>query len=119
MNSELLHILQHSLGLDKYGQGTQYRNHFCAGGKDVEKCRELVTFGYMQEFRPSLITGNMPGFRVTPKGIDAVALESPSPPKPTKSKKRYQLYLRSESEQSFGDWLKNEYWDDYRRGHGV
>ena len=26
-----LHILQHSLGLDKYGDGNQYRNHFVTG----------------------------------------------------------------------------------------
>ena len=27
-----LAILQHALGLDQYGHGTFYRNHYCAGG---------------------------------------------------------------------------------------
>lgn len=31
LTSEQLHVLQHALGLDKYGQGEMYRNHFCAG----------------------------------------------------------------------------------------
>jgi hypothetical protein len=115
MDNELLHILQHSLGLDQYGQGNQYRNHFCAGGKDVERCRELVAMGYMREFSPSFLTGDAPGFIVTPSGIDAVALHSPKPPKLSRGKRRYRAYLHSECGESFGEWLKNSYWDDYRR----
>lgn len=57
MNKELLHILQHSLGLNEYGQGNQYRNHFVAGGDDVRKCRELVALGYMRERKDNGLTG--------------------------------------------------------------
>lgn len=48
MNPEQLQILQHSLGVDQYGHGQQYRNHFCAGGADEAICRELVAMGYMR-----------------------------------------------------------------------
>lgn len=88
MNQELLHILQHSLGVDRYGQGKQYRDHFVAGKKDEEKCRELVELGYMTERTPSEITGNAPWFSVTQAGKDAVARESPEPPKATASAKQ-------------------------------
>jgi len=44
-----LQILQHSLGLDEYGQGEMYRNHFCAGGDDEGTCRALVALGYMRQ----------------------------------------------------------------------
>lgn len=42
-----LRILQHSLGLDQYGAGRQYRNHFVTGeGSDgFPLCRELVAEG--------------------------------------------------------------------------
>lgn len=89
----LLHILQHSLGLDRYGQGRQYRNHYCAGPDDVGKCRELVSQSFMKEFPPSEISGGDPIFIVTAQGIDAVTLESPPPPKLTRGQKRYREYL--------------------------
>jgi hypothetical protein len=97
MDHKLLHILQHTLGVDQYGQGNQYRNHFVAGGKDVEKCRELVELGFMVERKDNGLTNGSPWFSVTQSGIDAVALESPKPPKLTKSKQRYRRFLE------FGD----------------
>ena len=93
MRKELLQILQHSLGLDEYGQGNQYRNHFVAGGDDVRKCRELVDIGYMKERDDNGLTGGALWFSVTPQGIDAVAFESPSPPKIPRSKQRYRRFL--------------------------
>lgn len=50
MNARQLEILQHALGVDKYGQGEMYRNHFCAGVDDEATCRELVEMGYMETF---------------------------------------------------------------------
>mgnify|MGYP001566408698 CR=1 FL=1 len=69
MRQELLHILRHSLGLDRYGQGDSYRNHFVAGGDDVTKCRELVSLGYMTERQGNELTGGGPLFHVTDLGI--------------------------------------------------
>jgi hypothetical protein len=52
MNPKLLHILQHSLGLDEYGRGTFYRNRFVTGegSTDHPLCMELVALGYMKRF---------------------------------------------------------------------
>jgi len=119
LTPELLHILQHSLGLDQYGEGEQYRNHFCAGGKDIEKCRALVGMGYMVESDPSELPGRWPFFHVTQEGEEAVAIQSPKPPKLSRSKRRYTLYLDGDFSESYGEWIKDSYYDDYRREHGV
>jgi len=68
LNSELMHILRHSLGLDINGKGKQYRNHYVAGGDQVKKCRELVSLGFMIERQGSEITGFDPLFQVTDSG---------------------------------------------------
>lgn len=104
-----LSILQHSLGLDQYGKGRQYRNHYVAGGKDIDHCRELVGMGYMREHKiaPEL-TGGSPCFVVTDSGFEAVALFSPAkPPEPklARAQKRYRDYLRSESCDGFAWFL--------------
>ncbi len=114
MTSEQLHILQHALGVDKYGQGSMYRNHFCAGGKDEDMCRELVTMGYMRTWAGSDEAGRIPHYPyfncyVTPEGIAAVLKESPKPPKLTRSQKRYRRFLDSgagDCGYTFGEWLK-------------
>jgi hypothetical protein len=108
MEKELLHILQHSLGVNQYGQGNQYRNHFATGpeSKDFAKCQQLVDLGLMKDLGKTKIWDDMHCFVVTPKGIDLIALESPLPPKISRSKKRYQTYLRlSECFDSFKDFL--------------
>lgn len=105
-----LHILQHSLGLDKYGQGRQYRNHFVTGpgSDDYDNCVSLVADGLMAMRNGSAISGGDPIFSVTQKGIDYVSDNSPKPPpqqKLTRSQKRYQDYLRSGCDMSFAEWL--------------
>ena len=100
----LLHILQHSLGLDEFGQGSQYRNHYCAGGDDVVLCRDLAGLGYMKERPATVISGDCPWFSVTPSGIDAVALFSPPPP-PQKKRKQWHEYLDCDYADSFGEFL--------------
>lgn len=119
MRDELLQILQHSLGVDQYGQGSMYRNHFCAGGKDVDKCRELVSMGFMIERNSSELTGGDVPFFVCAEGKQAVLDLSPKPPKVPKAKRRYRLYRQSESDQTFFEWLTDPYWNEYRKSHGV
>lgn len=109
MNNRL-HILQHSLGLNQYGEGRRYRNHFCTGpdSTDFDDCRALVADGLMDERAGNALSGGDSIFHVTPKGIDYVALNSPQrPPEPrlTRSQKRYREYLRAESALSFAEWL--------------
>lgn len=93
LESASLSILQHSLGLDRYGRGASRRNHYVAGGDDVPRCRALVAMGYMIEHAATVLSGGNPVFAVTRAGIKAVANESPSPPKLTRSQRRYQDYL--------------------------
>lgn len=109
MRKDLLHILQHSLGLDQYGRGRQYRNYYVAGGAAVGRCQELAAMGYMREHKmaPEL-TGGAPCFFVTDRGFEAVALYSPAPPpepKLTAAQKRYQDHLDADGCWSFAESL--------------
>lgn len=111
MNAELLHILQHSLGLDQYGQGTRYRNRFCTGpeSKDFANCRTLADQGLMIDHGPHELFGGMHIFSVTQEGEHYIAQRSPKPPKLSKSKQRYQRFLEyGDSFDSFRDFLS---WD--------
>lgn len=95
MEPKLLHILQHSLGLDEYGRGTRYRNHFCTGpgSKDFAMCQELAEQGLMVAHGPRKIMGGDHLFAVTTAGDDAVREHSPKPPKLSRSQRRYLAYL--------------------------
>lgn len=107
-----LHILQHSLGVNRYGEGRQHRNHFVTGvgGRDYTDCQALVELGLMR-IRPmnKALTGGDDCFVVTPQGVDYVALNSPAkPPEPkrTRSQKNYQDFLDADCGFSFGEWLR-------------
>lgn len=112
MNKEQLQILQHSLGVDEFGRTpkgyTPYtRNHFCAGASDEATCRELVAMGFMVQ-HPT--TDSLPYFNcsVTPDGIKAMHKESPTPPKLSRSQKRYQDFLDADTGISFREWLVSQ-----------
>lgn len=106
MTKEQLHVLQHSIGVDQYSQGAIYRNHFCAGGEDVDLCRSLVSLGFMVECPASELTGGSPLFQVTESGKQAVREESPKPPKLTRGQQRYRRFLDADTGCSFREWLK-------------
>lgn len=105
-----LGILQHSLGLDQYGDGRKYRNHFVTGpgSTNFDDCTALVEMGLMENRGKSALTGGDHCFTVTPKGIDFVALNSPKrPPAPklTRSQKRYRAWLHSDCGLSFAEYI--------------
>lgn len=106
----LLHILQHSLGLDEFGQGNPYRNHYVAGGEALDICRDAVTQGLMVEHAATDISGGSPWFHVTDAGKQYVAANSPKPPKKTASQKRYERFLTISDmcDVTFGEFLKRE-----------
>lgn len=108
MKPDLLHILQHSLGVDKYGLGNQYRNRFVTGpgSTDFPKCVELFELGLMRNHGPQSIAGGDYLFTVTEEGKIAMHMNSPEPPKLSRSKQRYQQFLHADSGLSFKDWLK-------------
>ena len=110
MSTTLLEILQHSLGVDEYGQGQQYRSYFVAGpGHDnFEQCRQLVRDGLMQEHAPREIYGNDYCFTVTPAGRKFVADNSPAPPKLTAAQKRYRRWLDADCGLTFGQFIRKQ-----------
>lgn len=103
-----LRILQHALGIDRHGQGLQYRNHFVTGpgSDDHAVCCEIVAEGLMVKRQGSELTGGDDCFFVTPAGIDHVALNSPLPPKLTRSQRRYRDFLDSDSGLTFGEYIR-------------
>ena len=112
MTPRQLEILQHSLGVDKYGITPKgftpfTRNHFCAGDKDEEDCRELIALGFMKQHET---TEWLPYFNcsVTDAGIAAMKAESPAPPKLTRSQIRYREFLDADCGMTFKEWLENE-----------
>lgn len=112
MTPEQLHILQHTLGVDQYGRGEQYRNHFCAGGCDETICRELMALGYMRTWRGADENGQVPGYpyfncSVTEEGKAMMLRESPVPPKLSRSQKRYRRFLEADLGCSFSEFLKD------------
>lgn len=114
LTARQLEILQHALGVDQYGQGEMYRNHFCAGGGDEDICRELVVLGYMRLWpHADPTTGETPGYpyyncSVTEQGKAAMRAESPKSPKLTRSQQRYRRFLRADLGCSFGEYMKME-----------
>ncbi len=105
---EHLHILQHSLGLDQYGRGQWYRNHFVTGpdGTDFADCRALVACGLMTDHGPQELAGGMHCFSVTELGMTIVREFSPLPPKLTRSQRRYEEFLKADCGMKFGEWLR-------------
>lgn len=108
LTKEQLGILQHSLGVDEYGQGRQYRNHFCAGGADEEVCKSLVQLGYMQD-HPKTDLFPYYNCSVTAAGRRAMVDESPKPTKLTRSQKQYRQFLAADCGETFGQWMKRQH----------
>ncbi|WP_037437843.1 hypothetical protein [Sinorhizobium fredii] len=108
MDAKQLRILQHSLGLDQYGRGTFYRNHFVTGegSKDHADCMALVAVGFMTVRSGSALSGGDDIFHVTDSGRTAVVANSPEPPKLSPGKQRYLDWLEADCSMSFIDWLK-------------
>ncbi len=106
--SNALSILQHALGVDEFGRGTQYRRHFVTGpgSADFGACCALVEAGHMIRQSGSPLTGGDDLFLVTHEGRRWMAENSPAPPKLTRSQARYQRYCDADSSLSFGEWLK-------------
>jgi hypothetical protein len=110
-----LHILQHSLGVDQYGQGDQYRQHFVTGegSDDHPTCLALTERGLMTRHDGGgLSLGGMDLLVVTPAGRAYVAEHSPAPPKLTRSQRRYQRWLDADCSMTFREWLGTSYAKD-------
>lgn len=108
MDANQLHILQHSLGLDEYGRGAFYRNHFVTGegSADHANCLALVEVGYMGVRKRHPLAGGDDAFWATEAGKRAAREHSPSPPKLTRGQQRYQAWLDYDGSMSFIEYLK-------------
>jgi hypothetical protein len=124
MNPLWISILQHTLGLDSYGQPPKgrvpcsdddfpncYRNNYCIG----PECREwqtlcdLVVAGLMVDAGAKNALGGMHVFHATLAGYEAVRRHSPRPPKQTKAQRRWSHYRDVREvcpDLTFGQYLK-------------
>lgn len=107
---EHLHILQHSIGVDKYGRGQEYRNYYAVGPEcpAYHDCMKLCEAGLMEDNGQSGFSGGMHYFSVTRLGKKFVAENSEVPPKLTRSQKRYERWLKVADavQMTFGEWIK-------------
>lgn len=105
-----LHYMQHALGLNDYGQGRWYRNHFVSGPEcdSWEALCQLVELGLMKRHEPRALFGGGDSycFVVTEEGKRHVREHSPAPPRLSRSAERYRRWLRSEVGMPFGEWLR-------------
>jgi hypothetical protein len=113
--SDMLDILQHSLGVDAFGRGEQYRNHFVTGegSSDHATCLLAVALDLMTMRSGNSLTGGDDLFIVTAAGKQCMADNSPAPPKLTRSQRRYKAYLDADCTMTFRQWMS--YWRDQPR----
>lgn len=114
LSKEQLGILQHSLGVDQFGQGPLYRNHFVTDqdSTDGYLCESLCAYGLMirdQNYCGHSLVGGMDLYRVTEAGKRILFSQCPKPPKKTAGQLRYEEWLRLDgcTGETFGEWLKN------------
>lgn len=109
VSPEQLHILQHSLGLDRFGGGRSYRNHFVTSEDttDWPIIQSLVALGLMipRRVREGLLDKRDRVFCVTVEG-ESVVEHAKETTKLSRGKKRYREWLRSDGVLTFGEWLK-------------
>lgn len=110
-----LSILQHALGLDEFGRGTKYRNHFvsCKGHHDQPEIDAMVSEGLMAQrhgIHQQLLGGeDSYCFYVTKEGERYIEEHSPKPPRLTRSQQRGARWREfGDMFDSFRDFLR---WD--------
>lgn len=116
MNAEQLHIIQHSIGCDQYGQSES------AGRNESDGCFGYYRNRYVSDPTPDLIAlvaarlmvdrgaydiaGGMHYYRITEAGVAAMKQQSPKPPILTRGQKRYREFLAADCSMTFGEFLK-------------
>jgi hypothetical protein len=115
--STIIHILQHALGRDEFGQRKKhltedYRNHCVAGDGYHSRhlCEEAVRLGLMERNERSVLSGGDHWFHVTDAGMKYVDENSPKPPKKSRGERRYERFLEISDmyDITFGEFLKRE-----------
>lgn len=111
--SDLLHILQHSLGYDRFGRGTDYRNRFVTGEGSIDHpiCMQAVEQGLMVRHAGNALTGDMDLFMVTDAGRAYIRQHSPKVDRKQRNRDRYSRFLDLSDvipDLTFGDFLRRE-----------
>lgn len=111
-DAAILEVLQHALGVDRFGRGSMYRDHFVAGPghSDFDTCLAATERGLMQRYENKhVIGGNV--FVVTDQGRQFVLARSPKPDRKQKARDRYSRYLDLADvlpDLTFGDFLRRQ-----------
>lgn len=113
LTPEQLHVLQHSLGCDQYGnstasehhEGGYYRNRYVCDSGDPA-VDSLVAVNLMKDCGPSSLAGGMHLYVVTPEGVAAMKEQSPKAPTLTRAQRRYRQFLQADCGYSFREWLR-------------
>lgn len=117
ITKEERNILFHTLGLNY--KAISFRNHFVASKNhsDYKTLESLREKGFMKLGKnPSFCPDTDLLYHVTDNGKELAYVEKKKlTPELTRSQRRYRIYLRSESDEGFFNWLKNPYWNDYRK----
>jgi hypothetical protein len=119
---EHYNLLHHALGIKDPDQVHSFRNYFAASNRhhDLQGLLELCGEGLMVEGNtPSFCHDEQRTFYVTENGRLLAFNTRPKPPKLTKGQKRYKLFLSMDSEYTFGDWLKDPFFNEQRRREGC
>jgi len=129
LTKEESQILLHTVGLNNlkwYEKNKIYkiknnRNYFYTSIKnnDYISIKSLIDKKLMIQGSQAY-NNNSYYFFATEQGIltaQQIALQSM--PKISRSKKRYELYIHCEANQKFGEWIKDKYWDNYRKENGC
>jgi len=113
-----LHILQHSLGCDQYGQSTYsgrdendgcgiYARNRYVSDPDID-LSILVECDLLEDRGAIKVYGDMHYYVVTKEGIAVMKAQSPRPPKLTKSQSRYREFCDADCGLKFSEWLKTK-----------
>jgi hypothetical protein len=113
MDKNLIHILQHSLGITD-GK-LEYRNYYAAEPDD-RGCLELERLGLMIS-RPCTVNQELRYFHVTDAGRKVAYDNLPPKPKLTRSQTRYQKFLDLDgcTGQTFSEYIKGRTYEEVER----
>lgn len=124
LTEKQLDLLQHALGVTVDRES--YRNYFAAtpGSPDEIEWQKICHLGYGRCWgqKPEIF-GKLIYYSATAGGESLIArrlkIQREERKKQwlklSRAKRRYKAYLESETSETFGEWLQNSYWDDYRR----
>ena len=124
MKETHIDLMEHALGLTPENPKS-YRNYFAAApnGRDIEEWQCLTDNGYAECHGSRTVSGDLIYFSVSGNGQQIVyercRIKDARKPKLTRSQKRYKAYLELDCGETFFEFLKDTYYNDYRKSQGC